>query len=267
MSGEARGPRDPRFATWIGSTIVLFVAAVAVGFFWLPTSPASGVLDLWASICRAAGQPVRDTQALQVGHGPAVSNVAWTTATRRLLQRGDAARGAALATTCNNCHGSNGVSADAIFPNLAGQDAASLFKQLQDFKSGKRDPAVMGVYLAAFSEPDIVDLATHFASLPVPPIEARAAADASAAAARRLAQAGDPSRGIAGCAACHGPLGVVIAAPPLRDQQRAYLEVQLLALAANGRHNDIGAQMRSIARRLTGNEIAALAAYYAAGGD
>jgi cytochrome c553 len=73
-------------------------------------------------------------------------------------------------------------------------------------------------------------------------------------------------RGIAACAACHGPAGFVTAAPALQGQQRAYLEVQLQALASGARHNDISAQMRSVARQLTPQEIRALASYYGAPG-
>ncbi len=70
-------------------------------------------------------------------------------------------------------------------------------------------------------------------------------------------------RGIVACAACHGPQGHVTAAPPLFGQQRAYLEVQLLAFRTGGRHNDIGGQMRSVARGLSDAQIASLAAFYA----
>jgi cytochrome c553 len=38
----------------------------------------------------------------------------------------------------------------------------------------------------------------------------------------------------------------------------------MLAFKAGNRHNDISEQMRSVARELTGEEIAALAAYYSA---
>jgi cytochrome c553 len=73
---------------------------------------------------------------------------------------------------------------------------------------------------------------------------------------------GDPMRGSAGCSACHGPLGRTQDAPPLEGQQRAYLEQQLQAFKAGSRRNDISEQMRSVARSLTEDEIAALAAYY-----
>src|SRR5262245_9604829 len=156
-------PGDTRFPTWIVATIVFFFVAVVVGFIWLPAGPpgASG-MDLWNVICRAIGLPERTAQdATLVGSQPA-SNVAWTVATREQLTRRDAVGGAALATTCNNRHGVNGVSTDAAFPNLVGQDVAALYKQLEDFRSRKRDATVMGVYVDSLSPKDVLDIATHF---------------------------------------------------------------------------------------------------------
>jgi cytochrome c553 len=173
---------------------------------------------------------------------------------------GDASRGATLATTCNNCHGATGVSSDAAIPNLVGQTVTALYKQLEDFRSGKRDPAVMGVYLRPLSQQDLLDLATHFASLPNP--FNRPPESTEGGVASHLTVGGDPMRGVASCAACHGPMGLVLAAPGLRGQQRAYAEQQMLAFKAGLRHNDIDAQMRSVVRQLTDEEIAALADYY-----
>lgn len=254
--------RDARFAVWIGTTTALLVAAVAVGFVWLPSSQAAGAPALWDVICSAVGLPVRHPQA-PVEAGQPASNVAWTAATRRFLATGDATRGASLAaTTCNNCHGAAGVGTDALFPNLAGQTQAAIYKQLEDFRSGRRDAAVMGAYVSGLSPPDVSDLAAHYASLPDPFAGAGGKGASTDAMARRLVEVGDPLRGIAACAACHGPLGLTPGAPGLRGQQRAYLEVQLQALASGTRHNDISAQMRSVARQLTAQEISALAAYY-----
>jgi cytochrome c553 len=253
--------RDARFATWIGGTFALFVVAGAVGFVWLPSAQPGAAQDVWATICRAVGVPIGSTQASVGTTGPPASNIAWTVATRELMARGDATRGAALATTCNNCHGVNGISSDAAFPNLAGHSVAAIYKQLEDFKTGKRDTQVMGVFVAALSAQDILDLATHFGSLPNP--YAAATTPATDPAARSLVEAGSPMRNIASCAACHGPMGYVQAAPELRGQQRAYLEEQMQAFKAGNRHNDISAQMRSVVRQLTSDEIGKLAAYYA----
>jgi len=250
---------DPRFAIWIGGTFALFVVAGAVGFVWLPSVQPGAAQDLWATICRAVGVPT--TQASVPAMGQPASNIAWNTATRALMERGDPARGAALATTCNNCHGANGISSDAAFPNLAGHSVAAIYKQLEDFKSGKRNTLVMGVFVATLSAQDILDLAAHFASLPNP--YTAAAIPVADPAARSLIEAGSPMRNIASCSACHGPARYVPGAPELRGQQRAYLEQQMQAFKTGDRRNDISAQMRSVARQLTGDEIAMLAAYYA----
>lgn len=262
-SDERRGARDSRFAVWSGGTVMLFLVAGAVGFVWLPTTQPGAAVDLWTTFCRAAGFPIGPTQASMRGEGQPASNIAWTTATRALLTRGNAAHGATLAATCNNCHGASGVSGDAAFPNLAGQGVAALYKQLEDYKSGKRDPAVMGVFVASLSQQQMLDLATHFASLPKPFAVAAVMPDSADAAARSLVEVGSPMRSIASCAACHGPLGVTAGSPELRGQQRAYLEQEMQAFKSGTRRNDISEQMRNVARELTGQEIAMLAAYYA----
>jgi cytochrome c553 len=264
MTNDARqGSPDRRFTAWIGATVVLFLVAVAVGFIWLPSAQRGpDDTDFWGALCRAVGLPYgRVRVTLPPGAEPA-STVAWTAATRLQLTQGSAVHGAALATTCNNCHGTNGISTDAAFPNLAGQSIAAIYKQLEDFKSGKRNATVMGVYVSNLSGQDMLDLATHFSSLPNPFAGMVSRVDSADSVARHLNQVGSPLRGIAACAACHGPLGLTPGAPGLRGQQRAYLEQQMQAFAAGTRRNDINEQMRSVARQLTREEIALLAADY-----
>jgi cytochrome c553 len=261
--GNRLSARDPLFAVWIGATAVLFLVAVAVGFIWLPSaqSGADG-LSLWNVICRAVGLPYGSAIVSVPAAGQPASTVAWTPTARLRLAQGNAVRGAALAATCNSCHGANSVSSDAAFPNLVGQSVAAIYKQLEDYKSGKRNAAVMGGYVSPLSEQDMLDLATHFASLPNPFIGTASGLGSANAVARNLTEVGAPLRGMAPCAACHGPLGLTLGAPGLRGQQRAYLEQELQAFKAGNRHNDISEQMRSIARQLTGKEIAMLGAYY-----
>jgi cytochrome c553 len=256
-------PHDPRFAIWIGTTAGLFVFALVVGFVWFPSAQggADG-LDLWRSICRAVGLPSGDARVSAPIAGQPASAVAWTTETRRRLAQGDPAAGAAIAQTCNNCHGANGVSTDAAIPNLAGQSAAAIYKQLEDFRSGKRNAVVMGVYVSPLSEQNLLDLAAYYAALPNPIANPLIPQSSANTVARRLIEVGDPLRGIAACASCHGPLGLTPGAPGLRGQQRAYLELQMQSFKDGNRRNDISEQMRSVARQLTGVEIAALSAYY-----
>src|SRR4051812_26767028 len=121
MSKNLPSRNDPRYAVWIGVTAILFFLALAVGFVWLPSAQSGAAgLDLWSAICRAVGLPSGPPKLGTQVEGQPASLVAWTVATRRKLTLGDAEAGAAAASTCNNCHGNNGTSSDAIIPNLAG---------------------------------------------------------------------------------------------------------------------------------------------------
>jgi cytochrome c553 len=79
----------------------------------------------------------------------------------------------------------------------------------------------------------------------------------------RLIYAGDPKRGIAACASCHGPGGYRIGAPALTKQNETYIDQQLHAFALGTRANDMNMPMRTIAAMLTESEMRALAQAYA----
>ena len=78
---------------------------------------------------------------------------------------GDAAAGKGKAVMCAACHGTAGVSAVPIYPNLAGQKEAYLTKQLKDFKSGKRNDPVMKGMVMALSDTDMENLAAYYANM------------------------------------------------------------------------------------------------------
>jgi cytochrome c553 len=80
---------------------------------------------------------------------------------------------------------------------------------------------------------------------------------------QRLIYAGDPKRGMAACASCHGPGGYRIGAPALTKQNELYLDQQLHAFAQGARSNDMNLPMRTIAAMLTESEMHALAQAYA----
>ena len=87
------------------------------------------------------------------------------------------------------------------------------------------------------------------------------------APATRLVFAGDPARGIPPCSACHGPDAGKLGAPSLRGQQPDYIERQLAAFAQGMRENDINRQMRTIATKLSPDEMRAIAQFYGGGVD
>lgn len=79
---------------------------------------------------------------------------------------GDAAAGEVKAANgCVACHGRKGVSTNPLWPNLAGQHAFYLAKQLREFRSGKRKDPVMNPLSAPLSDEDIEDLAAYYESL------------------------------------------------------------------------------------------------------
>lgn len=81
------------------------------------------------------------------------------------VAKGDPEAGAAKAKSCAVCHGPNGISRYDMRPNLAGQKAAYLVKQMNDFRNGKRDDAFMTAQAKVLSDQDIEDLAAYYESL------------------------------------------------------------------------------------------------------
>lgn len=81
------------------------------------------------------------------------------------LAAGDAAAGKAKAATCAACHGANGISPSEIWPNLAGQKAGYLAKQIKAFRDGVRKSPSMTAMVANLSDQDADDLAAYYASL------------------------------------------------------------------------------------------------------
>ena len=200
------------------------------------------------------------------------TDVAWTSETLAIISKGDALRGLLLARRCNHCHGEEGFSAAPVIPNLAGIDRLSFWKQMEDFKSGKRASAVMQEIATRSSARDSADLAAYYSILPTgsDSLDKRwfpqAMRDASRASmAIELIVFGDGRRGIPPCQACHGPVGSVKGAPSLATQNPDYLLEQLNHFANGDRANDINVRMHSIARQLTDQERTALAEYYGAG--
>jgi cytochrome c553 len=73
--------------------------------------------------------------------------------------------GKAASGQCAVCHGPNGISAAAPFPNLAGQKADYLAAQLKAFKAKTRVAPVMNGMAAGLKDDDIDNLAAYYASL------------------------------------------------------------------------------------------------------
>jgi cytochrome c553 len=67
---------------------------------------------------------------------------------------------------CASCHGEDGISLVATYPNLKGQKVKYLIQQLEAFRSGERQsPLLMNPMASQLSDADIKNLAAYFSSL------------------------------------------------------------------------------------------------------
>jgi cytochrome c553 len=239
--------------------------------------PSPRLARRWAAVALVClGLPLLlRGDAASPGNQPAVripSYVAWTEETIARASRGDAFRGLLISRRCSHCHGSEGFSSEVNIPNLAGIDRLSLWKQLEDFRTGKRASRAMQPIAAALSGQDSADVAAYYSMLPTGPDPQdnrafpRAVANSSQGEmGLRLISFGDGQRGVPPCQACHGPIGSVKGAPALSNQNGGYLLNQLKAFSDGSRANDINMPMRSIAAQLTEKEKMAVSEYYGAG--
>ncbi len=78
---------------------------------------------------------------------------------------GDASAGKAKSMTCAGCHGASGISPNDLWPNLAGQKAGYLAKQIKAFRDGSRQDPMMTAMVKPLSDDDIENLAAYYASL------------------------------------------------------------------------------------------------------
>lgn len=179
------------------------------------------------------------------------------------LVDGSAEDGKAKSLTCTACHGAEGNSANSLWPNLADQGAPYTYDQLQYFKDGTRQNALMSSQAMMLSDEDMADLAVYYESLPV---AAQPVKDPSTVSrGEALYRGGDSEAGIAACIACHGPRGNGNPAakyPLLRGQHADYTAKQLRDYKSGERVTGGKTQiMQSIAQRLSEEDILALSSY------
>jgi cytochrome c553 len=67
--------------------------------------------------------------------------------------------------TCAVCHGRDGIAKVADAPNLAGNNAQYLAKQLHAFKSGARKHEQMSIIAQGLAEDDMQNVAAWYSSI------------------------------------------------------------------------------------------------------
>ncbi|HIG92236.1 MAG: cytochrome c4 [Methylococcales bacterium] len=190
------------------------------------------------------------------------------------------------AEACAGCHGQDGNSAMALFPKLAGQHPAYLVRQLMAFKSGARTDLSMQSIASSLSDEDMRDIAAFYSeqgisanSLSEPEVtededddwgdseevaENSLSIEELIAMGRDLYRNGDVKNKVSACIACHGPYGQgnkPAVFPRLASQHADYLIKSLKDFKSDVRNNNPDSMMHMIAKKMSDQEIEAVAHY------
>ena len=175
----------------------------------------------------------------------------------------DIEAGKAKSAVCAACHGADGNSANAAWPSLAGQHATYIYKQLQDFKEGRRNDATMVGMVALLNDEDMKNVAAYFESQQPKAV----AFDADMIEmGESIYRGGITETGVAACMGCHSPSGKgngPAGWPSLKGQHPEYLVLQLQNFKQGLRANDSGEMMRNVVARMSDKEMKSVAAYIA----
>jgi cytochrome c553 len=182
--------------------------------------------------------------------------------------KGDSAKAQPIVTqVCAACHAADGNSVTPANPKLAGQHAEYIIKQLHNFKDAVKEPnkdgvrrsAVMGGIADKLSDQDMLNLSAYFSEKTIKPGSAKLPYDLG----QKVYRGGNAGTGVPACAACHGPTGAGIPTqfPRLGGQHADYILAQLKAFRGGDRANDAGKMMRTIANKMSDQEMLAVANY------
>ena len=174
----------------------------------------------------------------------------------------DLAKGQAISTqVCAACHTADGSRGSPANPIIAGQHPEYLVKQLQEFKSGKRNNAIMKGFATTLSDDDMRNVAAFYAGKSAKPGFAKN--KDSVKLGEKIYRAGIAEKAVPACAGCHSPNGAGIPAqyPRIGGQHADYAEAQLVAFRGGARSNSV--QMNSIAEKMSDREVKAVADYVA----
>jgi cytochrome c553 len=173
------------------------------------------------------------------------------------LAKGEASYGA----VCAACHGADGNSGTPAYPKLSQQHPEYLVKQLQEFKSDKRNNAIMKGFATALSDEDMKNIAYWVTTKKAKPGFAKDKELVSLG--ERIYRGGIADRQVPACAGCHSPNGAGIPSqyPRLSGQHADYAIAQLTAFRDGVRKNSL--QMTQVAAKLNDREIKAVADYVA----
>ncbi len=159
--------------------------------------------------------------------------------------------------TCSTCHGENGnkpLLPD--YPEIAGQNASYLLRQMQDIKSGTRDNAqsiAMKGVMHLVNDEELAQLAEYISGLPPAPT---AGADPESEGAKLFS---DKT-----CATCHGLDGktpVLSDYPKIAGHSAAYAFRQMQDIKSGARDNGQTLAMKGVMHLVDDEQMQILADY------
>jgi len=174
----------------------------------------------------------------------------------------DLAKGEAISNgVCVACHANDGSRGSPANPIIQGQHPEYLFKQLTEFKAGKRNNPIMRGIASTLSEDDMRNVASFYATKQPKPGFAKS--KDTVQLGEKIYRGGIADRDVPACAGCHSPTGSGIPSqyPRLAGQHADYAEAQLTAFRVGARNNS--AQMVGVASKMSAREIKAVADYIA----
>lgn len=150
---------------------------------------------------------------------------------------------------CVTCHGIEGNSFKPNYPKLAGQANSYLFRQLLDFKEGRRRDPNMSMVAAGLSQEDMHIVADFFASRARPE-------KTSLPESEKIVIPNDKvSAMVTKCQVCHESGNMAPdRIPYIKGQQYHYLVKQLRDFSS-GRRTDSGRVMAKIAATMADGDI------------
>lgn len=122
---------------------------------------------------------------------------------KQRIGSGNPVAGKAKSELCQDCHGEFGISIEDMIPNLSGQYADYIAKQLRNFQTGARTHQIMSAMGMTINDGQLKDISAYFSSQK----KMRGNGKDANPVAKKLFLKGDEKRDIPACESCHGKNG------------------------------------------------------------
>lgn len=147
-----------------------------------------------------------------------------------------------------------------MFPKIAGLQESYIVKQLRDFQTGRRKSDIMAPIVASLKVEDFAPLAGYYSAQK---LKAGTDGDKKTSGFGKVVYfEGNEETGVPACVGCHQVQGGGhLVYPRIGGQHVQYVSQQLKNFASGERSNDVSRFMRVVSKRMTEEEIDAVAAY------